>query len=83
MEPHVSLYKRAFKIKYSPKKSAPKQSNADSKSDVEILLYGKRPSPASRAGIVRGERAGQDGYVFPRESFAAHTALSQAHCRYL
>lgn len=52
MKPHVL----PLKLKYF---------NADSISGVEILLYGKRPSPASRVGTVPGEKEDQDGYVTP------------------
>ena len=74
VETHVLLPKHAFHIKYSPKKSS-----ANSKISLEILLYGKRQSPVSQAGTVRGGKAGRDGYVHLSDSFSANTVSSQAH----
>ena len=72
------LLQHAFKFMCSPKNS-----NSDSESDIEILLYGKPPSLVSRAGTVHGGKAGQDGYVLPRDSFLVETLSSEAHHRYL
>ena len=78
VETYVLLSKHAFHNKYSPKKSS-----ANSKFSVETLLYGKRQSPVSQAGTVRGGKAGRDGYVHLSGSFSANTVSPQAYHRYV
>ena len=70
--------KHGFHIKYSPDRNS-----ANSNFSVETLLYGKRQSPVSRAGTVRGGKAGRVGYVHLSDSYSINTVSSQAQQRFV